>query len=167
MPTESHEEEIQGRFRTLAWCPVRYADTAGDSAELRLTYSASVGFTRFSFQVLDASGGLVLYRRGPEHAASADTALLAAWTELGVPAYAWQLSAIPSGTAFESALAAAGYAGARRELCRALYPLRMKVWADQQLRVEPLVLPPDAGFTLVDAFSETAENAEVRQAAEG
>lgn len=122
-----------GCFHALAWCPVRHLNPTPESAELRLCFSASVGFTRLSFQVLDANGHLLLYQRSPEHSASADAALVAAWADFGVAGSVWQVSPIAAGSAFDSELDAARCARARRELCRALYPLRMRVWAGKQL----------------------------------
>jgi hypothetical protein len=164
MPTESQEAEEGGRFHDIAWCPVQYASRIRESAELRLVYSPSVGFTRYAFQVLGTNGQLLLYQRGPDQASSADAALLAGWTDFGVPAYVWRLSPMPAGAEFDSEPAAAGYAAARQELCRALYPLRMRAWANRHLNVEPLVLPPDGGFPLVDAFALDADNAEILKA---
>ncbi len=161
MPTQSHDGEGGGRFHPLAQSPIRYGTADAPPAELRLCFSGSSGFTRLSFHVVDAKDEAQIYQRGPEHSMCVDAALLAAWADVGVPAFAWRLAPQPSASAFESPMQATEYGRARLELCRALYPIRMRVWTNAQLNAERIVHPPGDGFACIDAFAVTAENEEL------
>jgi hypothetical protein len=164
-PFFSHETNDDGEFFALAWCPIRFLARNADSADLVLCFSPTQGFSRFSFHAFSAQAERELYQRGPEHSESVDAALLAAWTDFGVPAFSWKLAEIPTDGVLASGVHSSGYRRARRELCRALYPVRMRVWTMAQLKANPLVLPPADGFPLVDAFAATAENEEILRAA--
>src|SRR5690348_12044362 len=96
------EQEEGGHFYALAWCAAMVPEKPPLDVQLTLYFSPSPDFSRFSFFAHDRRGGCWLYHRGPDHSPTVDATLLNAWVTLGVPAYAWYLSALPPEPAFQA-----------------------------------------------------------------
>ena len=152
-----------GHFYSLVWCAARFPPAESSvSARLVLRYCPSVGFSRFSLFAYGDEGDLRMYQRGPDHSSAVEAALIDAWLALGVPAFAWHL--FPFEQSFASEDHERAYAGARQEVCRALYRARMQAWANNMTSGGALFLPPPDGFLPIDPFAANQENEELLRA---
>ncbi|MDR2876056.1 MAG: hypothetical protein LBV44_09045 [Methylobacillus sp.] len=158
--------EDDGHFYALACCACGYQprDTSTPS-NLVMYFSPSANFSRFSFQCWDHEGRSQMYHRDPDYSPTPEAALLDMWVQEGVPAYAWRLFPLGRCNDFQSAEHQQKYAAARKELCAALYGLRIKAWAQRCLNVKPLIQPPPEGYSPADAYAESDENSEILNAA--
>ena len=158
--------EDDGHFYVLAFCECGYQprDQATPSC-LALYFSPSQAFSRFSFQCWTLEGQSQMYHRGPDYSSTPEATLLDIWVLENVPAYVWHLFPQEKCTDFYSPEHKAEYYQARKELCAALYGLRMKAWCQKSMSIDSLIQPPLGGYQPADTFEETAENSEFIQAA--
>ena len=158
--------EDDGHFYILASCECDYQ--SGDQSipsRLALYFSPTEGFSRFSFQCWSLKGESQMYCRGPDYSPCPEAALLDIWVQESVPAYVWRLYPKNKCIDFHSSFHEISYHQARKELCAALYGLRVKAWSQKNMIINPLIQPPPGGYIVADAFSATQENAEFMQAA--
>ena len=164
-----------GYFYCLAFCEGQYnPGRATIPAIAGFFFSPSEAYTRFSYSIFSAEFGAefgakrsVFYQSGSTYCASVEAALLDAWEGLSIPAFAWTLFPLAEATVYAHHAHdkhQASYLGARKEFCRALYPLRMRAYAKKNLGALPFFAAPERGFQAGDAFVNSAENQELLSA---
>jgi len=155
---ELGEADEQGHFYALAWCDVLYlVSKTPEANRLGLYWSPCEGLPRFSFHAFNTNGDLGSYFSGPDYSELIEAALLQASVALSIPSWIWRLHPQPSDRDFASQNHVGGYATARRELCLALFPLRVNARTNYELQAGEFFGPPDGGFVPPDINCESNE----------
>lgn len=153
------EADESGHFYALAHCTGQYGK---QTAEIGIYFCPIEGYSRYSLHAFASNGHRLVYASGPDYSNAAEAMLLDYSTPLnGIPAYAWSLVPIAPADVFALPGHEEQYWKARRELARALYPLRFKSHPYGGMVCNPFFSAVGDKWASPDPYAATAENQEV------